>query len=158
MKFTRAGKRKIAFRLDDKETALLLSVLNRYPRIISARQPLSKTAPSKEDEANQRLLDEALAEQRHENKRHLEALLNDKQRFEHTKTGSALTLTPSEIEWLLQILNDVRVGSWILLGAPENDLWDFELNETTAPAAWAMEAAGFFQMRLLEALEGRASR
>ena len=34
-------------------------------------------------------------------------------------SGLQLTLSGPEIEWLLQVLNDVRVGSWIALGSPD---------------------------------------
>lgn len=154
MRFTRT-KGRFVFRLDDKETELLLGMLNHYPKIVSAPQPLTKTGNLNESEADQRLLNEALAAQRRENKQRLRALLENAERFEKTKIGSVLTLSASDIEWVLQILNDVRVGSWVLLGAPENDLWNFDLNESTASLAWTMESAGYFQMRLLEALEGR---
>lgn len=153
MKLIRAKNDKFVFHLGKREKPLLLAVLNRYPLIPSAHQPLSKTTPATQNEANQRLLDEALAEQRQENKRQLQTLLNDKGRFQPTETGVRLTLSTADIEWLLQVLNDVRVGSWIVLGAPEKDLWDIELNEQTAPHAWAMETCGYFQANLLEALE-----
>ena len=64
-------------------------------------------------------------------------------------------LTPSELEWLLQILNDVRVGSWIILGSPEQAMEFKLLNEKTAADFWAMEMSGQFQMRFLEALDKR---
>jgi len=51
---------------------------------------------------------------------------------------------------LLQVLNDVRIGSWIELGSPERPLE--ALGAKTAPAVWAMEMAGAFQMSLLELL------
>ena len=38
------------------------------------------------------------------------------------------------------------------LGSPEEK--PARLNEKTAPHFWAMEMAGYFQMQLLEALEG----
>lgn len=131
---------------------MLLAALSRYPLVPPAHQSLSKGPAAAETETDQRLLDEALAEQRQENQRHLKALLKDSQRFKEIENGCRLTLSAGDVEWLLQVLNDVRVGSWIMLGAPEKDLWDFDLNETTAPHAWAMEIAGLFQMQLLEAL------
>jgi predicted house-cleaning NTP pyrophosphatase (Maf/HAM1 superfamily) len=60
-------------------------------------------------------------------------------------------LSPAEIEWLLQVLNDVRVGGWLALGEPE-ELEPPEINETNAPYLLAMEAAGYFQAQLLAAL------
>jgi hypothetical protein len=155
MKLIRTQREKHVFHLGKREKQLLLALLDRYPLIPPAHQRLSKSAPADENETDQRLLDEALTEHRQENKRQLRALLEDGRRFHDTKTGCRVALSATDLEWLLQVLNDIRVGSWIRLGSPEKDLQDFELNETTAPHAWAMELAGYFQMNLLAALEGR---
>ena len=117
----------------------------------SAHHVLSKSGRLPDAEANQQLLDEALAEQRAENKKQLQALLADPRRFEHTETGARLSLSPAEAEWLLQVLNDIRVGSWVILGSPEEK--PAELTAANAPHFLAMEMAGYFQMQLLEALE-----
>ena len=85
-----------------------------------AHQLLSKAGRLPDPEANQQLLDEALAEQRAENRRQLQALLADPRRFAHTETGARLSLSPAEVEWLLQVLNDIRVGSWVRLGSPDD--------------------------------------
>jgi hypothetical protein len=152
VKLLRSEKGKFVFHLGQREGRLLLALLQRYPLIPSAYQPLSKTPGVAADNTDQHLLDQALAEQRLENQRHLQALLRDKRRFKKVENGCRLILTGGDVEWLLQVLNDVRVGSWIILGAPEKDLWDFALNESTAPHAWAMEMAGLYQARLLDAL------
>ena len=99
------------------------------------------------------MLDEALAEQRAENKKKLLAFLAKPERFTENAAGCLLKLSPTEVEWLLQVLNDIRVGSWIILGSPENNI--DRLDETTAPHVWVMEMAGLFQIRMLEALEGK---
>jgi len=80
-----------------------------------------------------------------------------------TRTNIGLTIeqdelkgfsrTIAEIEWLLQILNDVRVGSWLSLGSPDEELELSLLNAKTAPHFWTMQLAGEFEMRLLKALE-----
>jgi hypothetical protein len=152
VKLLRIERGNFVFHLGKRERRLLLAVLSRYPLVPPAHQSLSKAPVAVGSEPDQRLLDEALAEQRLENQRHLQALLKDAQRFKEVEHGCRLTLSAGDVEWLLQVLNDVRVGSWIMLGVPEKDLGDFELNETTAPHAWAMEIAGLFQMHLLEAL------
>ena len=97
-------------------------------------------------------MDEALAEHRADNKKQLQALLADRRRFTHTETGVQLSLSPAQVDWVLQVLNDVRVGSWVLLGSPEELAVD--LNEKTAPHVRAMEMAGYFQAQFLEALSG----
>src|SRR5262249_14024973 len=137
------------FLLTRREKDLLLLVLRLYPRIPAGYQPLSKTRP--EENANQRLLDDALTEARMENKRALDALLSDPKRLKPEDTGWRLSLSSTDVDWLLQVLNDVRIGSWVQLGSPEQPLK--AINARTAPALWAMEMAGAFQMNFLELLE-----
>jgi hypothetical protein len=141
---------RLVFHLEKREKQLLIEVLKLYPRIPPAHQPLSKSRCVPDPDASQTLLDEALAEQRQENKKQLEALLAAPYRFRETQAGCHLSLSASELEWILQILNDIRVGSWVRLGSPEKKIK--ELNERTAPDIWAMELAGSFQMQLLEAV------
>jgi hypothetical protein len=154
MKLIRQTGTRLFFQLGRRETALLLQVLKLYPRVPPAHQMLTKSSRLRDQEATQQLLDEALAEQRAENKKLLLALLADPRRFARTETGARLSLPAGEIEWLLQVLNDIRVGSWIILGSPEEKLP--ELTETTAPNLLAMEMAGYFQSQLLEAMRGEA--
>ena len=151
MKLLRVQNNQYLFELEGREKELLILVLRLYPVIPSAHQPVSKSsAPG--DNPSQRLLDEALAEQRKENKKLVEGLLGDTHHFSETKDSCRMKLTAEEIEWLLQVLNDVRVGNWILLGSPDEEVWHSEPNKQNAPYVWAMELAGFFQMHLLEAV------
>ena len=154
MKLLQSSKESLVFHLGKREKDILLAVLKRYPCIPSAHQPLSKSGKLPHPEANQRLLDEALAENRAGNKRQLRTFLADPRRLAENETGFRLSLSPSDLEWLLQILNDIRVGSWIILGSPEEKAEASLLNEKTAPHFWAMEMSGLFQMHLLEAMEG----
>ena len=155
MKLLRVTKGNFLFQLGKREKQLLIQVLRLYPRIPPASFRLSKSGKLPDAEENQRLLDESLTEQRTHNQKLLDAFLTDSRRFTDTEAGSRLSLSPSEVEWLLQILNDVRVGSWIILGSPEQGLEFKLLNEKTAPDFWAMEMSGQFQMRFLEAFEKR---
>jgi len=151
MRLVKATKDRLIFHLGLREQRSLLQILKLYPCVPSAHHVLSKSDRLPNREENQRLLDEALAEQRAQNKNQLQALLADPRRFERTETGVRLSLSPSEAEWVLQVLNDIRVGSWVLLGSPDNK--PAELNAATAPHFLAMEMAGYFQMQLLEALQ-----
>jgi hypothetical protein len=155
VKLIRVTKGNFTFQLGKREKLLLFQVLRLYPRIPPATFRLSKSGKLPEAEANQHLLEESLAEQRAQNRSTLQAFLTDPRRFIDTESGSRLSLSPSELEWLLQILNDVRVGSWIILGSPEQSMEFKLLNEKTAADFWAMEMAGQFQMRFLEAIEKR---
>ena len=139
--------------LAKREKQLFFDLLKLYPLVPSAHQRLSKAANLPNQEANQRLLEEALAEQRAENKRQIRALLADASRSKSTESGHRLALSDGDMEWLLQILNDIRMGSWILLGSPEPELDYDALKPENAPYFWAMQLAGDFQSHLIEALE-----
>lgn len=152
MKLVATEKDQLILQFGRREKELLLLVLQLYPRVPPAHHKLSKSG--KADASNQQLLDEAIAEQRTQNRQQLSALLTQAGRWTEHHQGWRLKVSPAEIEWLLQVLNDIRVGSWILVGSPESPEADI-LNEETAPHLWAMEAAGAFQMGLLQALEHR---
>jgi len=133
---------------------LLQEVLKLYPRIPPAHHVLSKEGKLPDHDSSQQLLNEALAEQRAENKKKVQTFLESPKRFAENEAGCRLILSAHEMEWLLQVLNDIRVGSWVILGSPEARMELRLLNEKTAPDFWAMEMAGYFQAHLLEATEG----
>ena len=151
MKLIRTTKTRVLFHLGHWEAHLFLEILSLYPCLPPAHQKLSKASPRPDSDANQQLLDEALAEHRAENKKQLRALLADERRFAPTETGGRLSLPPADVEWVLQVLNDIRVGSWVRLDSPDEK--PVKLNEKTAPHYRAMEIAGYFEAQLLEALE-----
>jgi hypothetical protein len=153
VKLVRQAKDHWVFHLSKREKDLLLDVLKGYPCVPPAHHRLTKGARLQDQEANQRLLDEALAEQRAENRRLLDAWVGDGRQWKEIDKGWHLSLTPADVEWLLQVLNDVRVGSWVMLGSP--DPWHGDLTEETAPHLLAMELAGAFQSVLLAVIRGR---
>jgi hypothetical protein len=148
----KAHKGQFSFQLNDKEKRSLLKVLELYPLVPSSYQKLSRSPARPED---QQLLDEALATQRRQNQRELLALIQAKNRFQANAAGFRLTLKQSHLDWLLQVLNDIRVGSWLQLGSPGDLAETFgRLNEKTAPFLWSMEVAGHFQMSLIHETAG----
>ena len=152
MKLIQAHQEAFTFHLDRKEKLLLFQVLRLYPAIPIAHHRLSKAEERSED---QELLREAVASQRSGNKKLVQALLKSKARFREIQDGFSFTIKASQMEWLLQVLNDVRVGSWLALGSPDGPQAIYQaLNERTAPHFWAMEMAGHFQMALLAPLAG----
>ncbi len=151
MKLVKATGSQLVFELDQREKRSLPQILKLYPCVPPAHHVLSKSGRLPDREGNQQLLDEALAEQRAENKKQVQALLADPRRFRLTETGARLSLSPAEVEWLMQVLNDLRVGSWVALGLPDEK--PLEVNADNAAHFLAMEMAGYFQMRLLEGLE-----
>jgi len=151
VKLLRLQNDRYTFHLAKQESELLTLILRLYPVIPPAHQPLSKSS-ARVNEANQRLLDEALAEQRSANKKLVESFLTDAQRFHVADESARVTVTAAEIEWLLQVLNDVRVGNWILLDSPDIEPRHIDPKDPNAPRLWAMELAAMFQSALLRAL------
>ena len=157
MKLIRAGKNKLQFALHLEEKALLLHVLGLYPLVPATHYRLSKGGDLTNQAEDQLLLEESLVAQHQENRRQIAALMNDPKRFTATENGSRASFSRGEIEWLLQVCNDVRVGSWLALGSPdEKSLPEQELNEQTVPHLLIMDAAGFFEMQFLQALSREA--
>jgi hypothetical protein len=141
----------MVFQLGRREKQALLELLGHYPTVPPGHYAISKSGDPPDPEHTQPLLDEALAEHRHANKRRLDSLLADPSRLREEHDAWLLTIPQPDLEWLLQVLNDIRIGSWIILGSPDEH--EDVLKIKDAPHIWAMEMAGYFQMHLLKNLE-----
>ena len=138
-----------------QEKDLLLGLLPQYPKL-----PADHHQASKNDTINadvQALLADALAEQREKNRVAAQSFLTNTARFEPNEEDWLLTLTDVEIEWFLQVLNDLRVGSWLALDSPEQDDDGSYINFESVTAEnvtdiWTMEICGALQYELLNAL------
>ena len=149
----KAGDHRV-FQISKREKRLLLEILKLYPLIPNAHHRLSKTADPREIEADQRLLEEALAEQKTESRKQLLALLNDEQRFVEAKSGYHFTLSVHQMDWTLQVLNDIRVGCWLKLGCPDEKTGRLpELSEKNVHYFFAMEYCVLFEAALLKAFD-----
>lgn len=150
MKFLKADGDNLLFQMGRREKILLLDLLKLYPLVPPAHHRISGSTDDPKVEANQHLLDEAIAEHRAEIKKALDAMLLEPNRFEETSSGFRLALSSTQAEWLLQILNDIRVGSWLLLGSPDEKKGKrMRLGLQSARHLWAMELSGHFQFALL---------
>ena len=154
MKLLKREETHCSFLIGRREREMLLALLQRYPVMAAAH--FRTRNPPKTDEAkqNQELLEEALAEQQKDNRKHLEQMLAENGRFIENDLGFTFRLSYFEIEWMLQVLNDIRIGSWIQLGEPDLSSPNAPpLNEQTVLLAWAMEIAALFQHSLLQAAQ-----
>ena len=147
----RKDKSGLLFQLGKREKQLLFEVAGLYPLVLASHHRLSRGDHGALSAEDQRLLDEALAEQREQNRRHVRALLDEPRRFRALKSGFEFQLTHAEVEWFLQVLNDVRVGGWLALGAPEPGEVP-KVTEQNVEHHFAMEASGLFESALLAAL------
>ena len=142
------------FRLGRAEKAALCALLKRYP-LTPARHHRLTRSRKPNPAADQELLDESTAAHRRTSQRRVQRLLSRRDRFRVEGNQYEITFDREEIEWLLQVLNDVRVGTWVILGCPDPDqgkppepVPDLERNLVD------MDLAAHFECRLLEALDG----
>ncbi|MBI4662298.1 MAG: hypothetical protein HY735_26050 [Verrucomicrobia bacterium] len=158
MHFIKSAGEDLVFRFGKREKRLFLDVLKLYPVIPSSHHRVTKSDNIPQGESCQRLLEEALAEQKAENQRKLQQMLNEEGRFTEVKTVFQFRINPHETEWLLQILNDVRVGSWLILGQPDQrSRKAMEWTEENIRHLAAMEACEYFEWVLLRAIDERGS-
>ena len=156
MKLIRTRRDQLVFEIGRREKALLCEMLQLYPLVSPTHHRLSRKSNIVQPNDHQRLLEESLAAQREENRKNVQDLLDEPRRFQTAPAGFHFKITRTEIEWLLQVLNDVRVGSWIALGSPDTQHEEkIALDEKTAPHVRSMELAGAFEMVFLDALTGR---
>jgi hypothetical protein len=151
VKLSQTGKDSFRFQLGRREQELLLELLKLFPCIPPAHFANAKSHTLPEQDPSQRLLHEALAEHRSESQTRIQSVFGTPDRWTPMPEGWQISLSAAELDWLMQILNDIRVGSWVNLGSPEEPV--SVVDETTAPHLWGMEMAGVYQMFLIHALE-----
>ncbi len=140
------------FRFQENECDYLSELLGQYP-VQTGAQPISSDVSADPMADEQALLIEAMAEHRQSQRAEIQKFLADPARFAEDKRGRKMVLDMPGIDWLLQMLNDIRVGSWSLLGRPEPDSpLKIETTEQLRLAS-AMQLCGIWQSVLLHALE-----
>ncbi|MBC8002655.1 MAG: hypothetical protein H7X97_08715 [Opitutaceae bacterium] len=139
------------FGLSAAERRLLPAVLDLYPLLNSDFHRLSRGPLPARRRGDEELLKESMIERRREFRKQLDVFLQ-RRCWHH---AAPLAITEIEIDWLLQVLNDLRVGSWTLLGQPTDTGVFPELgNPLQMKHFTAMEVAGHWQSYLLAVLEG----
>jgi hypothetical protein len=156
MKLLTRGENEFEFEFEMVEKGLLFHLLGQYPAVPAGYRRLSKGGKKIPTQAeNQQMLDEAMQAQREAHQQEIAALLKNTGRFTDAGPASRAFFQRSELEWLLQVLNDVRIGNWLALGSPK---WEPgrrpEIDQTSLHQLMAMELAGTFEMFILAVLDG----
>jgi hypothetical protein len=144
--------RPFVFHISQREKNLLLAVLKLYPLLDASYHKLSRN-PKTTGKADQQWLEEAMEQQRQDHKTRLgQFFSNDRRFFKDSQGDFHLSLTGEQMEWLLRVLNEIRIGTWVRLGRPELDAArKMHLTGAQARLFTAMEMSGYFQANLLEA-------
>jgi hypothetical protein len=144
-----SGDGAVTFHINDAERQILEEILGKYPLVPAAQHRVTRQPANAQSEEWQQLLNEAVAEQRKKNRQHVADWLGQRGRFQKEKRGWKFTVEAENEEWFLQVMNDARVGSWLLLGSPEKPLDPRSLKPALLRAWVGMEVSAWFQMSLL---------
>ena len=154
MRLARRQKDDFVFILTAQEKGLMLTLLKFFPQVPVAHHRLNQIATSPAVAESQRLLEDSLAAHKAEDKEWVATTFQGPRRFQPVAGGFHLKVKRAEMERLLQIFNDVRVGSWLALNAPDLEhKKNLSPTRLTAPFIQRMELAGIFEMILLKALQ-----
>lgn len=153
MKFLKAAKDNLFFHIHPEGRAALNMLIRNYPAMEASHFELSKFADQDEIEEDREFLEQALGDEQQSNQSRARALIADEDRFHKTEEGFLLRLSQDDIELLLQVLNDVRIGFWVRLGSPDDGMeMDLRSDPKSAPLLATMQVCGFFQGALLDGL------
>jgi len=123
---------------------MLIHVLRQFPAGDQPIAPVSKSGDAAKLMEQEAMLAEAMADQRAQHRHLVDAFLGEQGRFEEVKGGFHLRLSTEQTDWLLQVLNEVRVGLWVKAGRPEK-MRSLVLGGELEPVL-SMELAAHFQM------------
>ena len=120
MKLVQATKTRLVFDLGQREKRSLLQMLKLYPCVPSAHHVLSKSGRLPGRGGQPAVAGRGAGRAaRGEQDSSCRPCWPTRDGSSTRNTGARLSLSPAEAEWLLQVLNDIRVGSWVILGSPE---------------------------------------
>ena len=160
MKFISFSRKRFTFGLGPEEQEAFVTLLRFYPVAVGGRGAISKALNTETIAEAQKMLDEAVAEQIAESKKLVEAFVADPKRFKLQEDETyRMFLKEDEVEWLLQVLNNIRVGSWMELGSPEpGGELTLPPKEDSGRMVWSIYASDIFLGSLLYALEKQNSK
>ena len=153
MKLIRKGDGRFDMALDVEEWQALKKLVSQYPKTPSDHHSLTcKDEPDPDLKDSDDWLKESGSV--HQAQRHpqirawIDAIHPDQDEATYK-----IEFDPSKADWLIEILNDIRVGCWLSLGCPApEDLTEAEWREEDWPTLWAMEISGMYQSVLLKCL------
>ncbi len=155
MKLADFDSRQYVFELSHRERELLEGTLKLYPVSLNGFHPISRTGNPDDLTEAQQMLEEAMAESRQENRATIRNFIRDPARFKKKEDQLHLHLPASQMDWLLSVLNEVRVGSWERLGCPDEPPDD--VSAENIRWAIAMDVCAVLQSVLLDALDQNES-
>jgi hypothetical protein len=147
MKLVKQTGKGFQYRLTAQEAYSLRLLVGLFP--VGALSPVKISKSDPETEEREKLLNESLAAHRANLKRQAKALVQPA-KFKTSGNHKLYQISHGKREVMLQILNDIRVESWRVLGEPENlETCTFELPQDKFKYFYLMYIAGEFEYHFL---------
>ena len=156
MKARRLDDGGLCVLLDKRERRILSALLVQYTSGLDGTSPPSHSSKDPVIEESNTWLREMQATHRHNLVKRASTWLKKVEASSlEDASQKMIQLTGHDVEWMLQVFNDLRVSHWMLLGSPnEADLKGEKWTETQLPSVWSMGLCGMFQSVILQALNG----
>jgi len=142
------------YRMNPEEAESLRAVVGCFPVAGSSAIRISKSDADPATIERGKWLNESLAEHRKELQRKTKTLIAA-DRFKVQKVNVVFQINSEDREMLLQILNDIRIDSWRILGEPE----ELEVDLQKIPSDQLrhyqlLHLSGYFEHHLLVHTDG----
>ena len=155
MKLLTSAADRFVFELEAEEHVLLQDLLPQCPLIPAAYHQLTRAPGPHHDPGNQQLLEAAMSAHKQSLRQTVTGWLKDHAHLVTQKSGYRLTLSRAEMEEVLQVVNDLRVGSWVRIGCPDPaEGVEPKLTKANARYAILMDICLEWEDQLLSALDG----
>ena len=149
MKLVKQTKTGFQYELDGEDAASLRFLVKQFPLTAFSPVDISKTDSGSKAVERETLLNESLREHRDELKRKARSLVLP-EKFKILDGKQFFYVTLGARETMLQILNDIRVESWRILGEPEDpDVNILGLSKEKFKYYHFMRLAGYFEFHFL---------
>lgn len=165
MKFICVDENRLVFEFQPDERESLESLLKCYPLPSQWNVELVRDDHKGEFEEDRKFLEETLEAEKKAMASGLNRFLESPSVFFEDLPEEYLRIPLDQVDWFLQILNDLRVSAWQLLGCPDQDekqeLEDMLKKEMPAEMMQRMqlfillEMAGYYQSVVLDAVMER---
>ncbi len=153
MKLLSRTDEHLLFELSEVEDVFLQLTLSSFPVCKEGWPDGGSVTTDATPAPDAALLQEALREAKEIHRKKLDTFFIKQPLAEADTTTRLLNIPTEDIEWLLQVVNEIRIGSWYALGCPteeeENGLED---NPAQAPHLVRFEFSGWLLSLLLDAI------
>lgn len=151
MILSRRSDTQFEFEMDVAEAEALRWLFSQYPVDDEHAFDVSKTSEGGDIDGAAEALTMSMDDLKRQLKGRVATFLEETDQIRESGEEGVthLTVKIDDVEWMLQVLNETRVGAWRLLGCPEDI--DEANRDEGASYGFLMEVAAFFQSALIYA-------